>query len=312
MAEIVFQKIVSTRTGTGASTGKETETAFNNNFDLVKNCLDSLFNIAAQVIISDNITQIKADTSTTPYTLYYTVDPLDTDPGNITWNLVNDVAFADLRGLPTDNIALKNALDAKGSATDVVTLQNQMTNALNTLSTHTNQIATNTNDIGTNTSSITSIRTELEHVVHNPVGTKLYLRYNNGAIEYSTNGTQWTSILASGVAFNQLTGNASDNASIVSYVANQISTATASLATTAALQAHTGNTSNPHGVTKAQVGLGDVENYSMATMPIPDSVQTALNNLTVGTVPLTEISPADYRASSTIDPTALYLTNSTF
>ena len=32
------------------------------------------------------------------------------------------------------------------------------------------------------------------------------------------------------------------------------------------LTAHTGNTSNPHSVTKAQVGLGNVENKSSATI----------------------------------------------
>lgn len=36
-------------------------------------------------------------------------------------------------------------------------------------------------------------------------------------------------------------------------------------ATAASLAGHTGNTSNPHGVTKAQVGLGSVLNYGVAT-----------------------------------------------
>ena len=36
-------------------------------------------------------------------------------------------------------------------------------------------------------------------------------------------------------------------------------------ATAASLTSHTGNTSNPHAVTKAQVGLGSVENYGVAT-----------------------------------------------
>lgn len=36
-------------------------------------------------------------------------------------------------------------------------------------------------------------------------------------------------------------------------------------ATAASLAGHTGNTSNPHAVTKAQVGLGSVENYGVAS-----------------------------------------------
>lgn len=36
-------------------------------------------------------------------------------------------------------------------------------------------------------------------------------------------------------------------------------------ATTASLAGHTGNTSNPHGTTAAQVGLGNVQNYGIAS-----------------------------------------------
>ena len=43
------------------------------------------------------------------------------------------------------------------------------------------------------------------------------------------------------------------------------------------LTSHTGNTSNPHSVTKAQVGLGNVDNTSDASKPISTAVQTALN-----------------------------------
>lgn len=42
--------------------------------------------------------------------------------------------------------------------------------------------------------------------------------------------------------------------------------------------AHTGNTSNPHGVTKAQVGLGNVDNTSDANKPISTATQSALDN----------------------------------
>ncbi|MFW9595980.1 MAG: hypothetical protein ACMV1D_10875 [Macromonas sp.] len=43
------------------------------------------------------------------------------------------------------------------------------------------------------------------------------------------------------------------------------------------LTSHTGNSSNPHSVTKAQVGLGNVDNTSDASKPISTAVQTALN-----------------------------------
>lgn len=44
-----------------------------------------------------------------------------------------------------------------------------------------------------------------------------------------------------------------------------------------ALAAHTGNTQNPHQVTKAQVGLGNVDNTSDADKPVSTAQQQALN-----------------------------------
>ena len=44
------------------------------------------------------------------------------------------------------------------------------------------------------------------------------------------------------------------------------------------LNTHTGNTSNPHSVTKTQVGLGNVDNTSDVNKPISSATQTALNN----------------------------------
>ena len=48
-------------------------------------------------------------------------------------------------------------------------------------------------------------------------------------------------------------------------------------ATVSALNAHISNKSNPHGVTKAQVGLGNVDNTSDANKPISTAVQKALD-----------------------------------
>jgi len=44
-----------------------------------------------------------------------------------------------------------------------------------------------------------------------------------------------------------------------------------------ALSAHTGSTSNPHSVTKSQVGLGNADNTSDANKPVSTAQQTALN-----------------------------------
>lgn len=43
------------------------------------------------------------------------------------------------------------------------------------------------------------------------------------------------------------------------------------------LDSHEADTANPHSVTKAQVGLGNVENLAPADMPVSTATQTALN-----------------------------------
>lgn len=53
--------------------------------------------------------------------------------------------------------------------------------------------------------------------------------------------------------------------------------AASTYATQANLTAHTGNTENPHNVTAAQVGLGNVNNTSDADKPISTATQNALN-----------------------------------
>ena len=54
-------------------------------------------------------------------------------------------------------------------------------------------------------------------------------------------------------------------------------TATSTYATQTSLTSHTTNTENPHSVTKAQVGLGNVDNTSDANKPISTATQAALN-----------------------------------
>lgn len=69
-------------------------------------------------------------------------------------------------------------------------------------------------------------------------------------------------------SINQVASDLTDNLTDFS---NQLS------AITSDLDAHTSNISNPHGVTKTQVGLGNVDNTSDANKPISTATQTALD-----------------------------------
>lgn len=313
MPEIVFQKLKATRDGVAASTGKQTEVAFNENFDLVKSCLDDLFVIAAETVVSENITAIKVDSSVTPPKLYYTTSDLN---GTVTWLPLVLPTFADVQGNPNDNIALKTILDSKGSATDVSTLQTQMSTAQNNISTLQNTVAGHTTSIGTINGQITTINSTLNDRVRVPHGDTLYLRkvVATNTIEYSENGSTWVNMATLEPAFSGISGNASDNASLVSYVAAQITaalnTVASTYATSAQLTAHTTNHNNPHSVTKAQIGLGNVDNTADIDKPISNAVQEALDSIANDAVPTHNITPAGYRGLTPTDSDIYFTSNS--
>lgn len=67
---------------------------------------------------------------------------------------------------------------------------------------------------------------------------------------------------------------------------------------------HIGNKSNPHGVTKSQVGLGNVDNTSDASKPISTAVQNALNGKAPSSHTHTKSQITDF-PSALKNPTAL-------
>ena len=95
-------------------------------------------------------------------------------------------------------------------------------------------------------------------------GNTIYNRYKyNGTawvFEYALNNSSFTATQWSAINSGATTTNI-----------GQIATNTTNISN------HVGNTSNPHNVTKAQVGLGNVDNTSDANKPVSTATQTALN-----------------------------------
>lgn len=82
--------------------------------------------------------------------------------------------------------------------------------------------------------------------------------------------------------------------------------------THAQIDSHIANTSNPHSVTKSQVGLGNVDNTSDLDKPISNATQTALNSK-VGPFPLKAptgllANPPSYGFAGGDDDTGIYST----
>ncbi len=99
-------------------------------------------------------------------------------------------------------------------------------------------------------------------------------------LSYDGTGLNWTTSTSAGTVPDadattkglvQLTGDFGGTA------ASPTVPGLATKADAAALAAHTSNTSNPHNVTQAQVGLGNVDNTSDVSKPVSTATQNALN-----------------------------------
>lgn len=82
--------------------------------------------------------------------------------------------------------------------------------------------------------------------------------------------------------------------------------------TDTSLNTHTSNTSNPHSVTKAQVGLGNVDNTSDVNKPVSTATQTALNNKMNKTAPTgTGALSINRKSGTTVGTNSVAIGNST-
>lgn len=77
---------------------------------------------------------------------------------------------------------------------------------------------------------------------------------------------------------------------IAAFASKSVETTVAQKADTTALTAHTGNVANPHSVTKAQIGLGSVDNTSDIGKPVSTLQQTELDKLAKGVVVQNDVS----------------------
>lgn len=274
MDEIIFQKLKSTVDGVGATTGKQTETAFNENFELVKSLFTQILVSLSLTVVSQEIKQLRVDTATNPYTLYYSLDDLDVaDP---TWIKLLNFSFAQLTGSPMDNIALKTILDSKASQGSLDTLTLQVTGCIDSVTALTSLVNNINNtelpslkdkdrtleaSIKANKDSIDAINADLENVVLTQAGDSLWIRYNSGdnILEISINqGTSWTPVGTLNMTWTQISGDPSESESLSNFISEAITNAVANFITTETFSNHVSDTNNPHNVTAAQLGLGNV------------------------------------------------------
>ena len=153
----------------------------------------------------------------------------------------------------SSNITLKASdvgADASGTASTAVSTHNTATDTHNDIRTSINTLTTRLNTIA---DSDDTTLDQMSEVV-------AYIKSNKSLIDGITTSKVNTSDIVNNLTTNIATKvlSAAQGVTLKGLVDAK--------AAASDLTSHTGNTSNPHGVTKAQVGLGNVENKSSATI----------------------------------------------
>lgn len=303
---LIFQHIKSSPTGTDSTTGRQMERAFNDNFDLLARIIPNITAAISIGITSKEMKQIKVDTSTNPSTVYYTLD--DESVTNPTWIKLVDLNFSDIKGDPLDNITLKETLDSKAKQTDFDALENRMDTVESDIDNNTNDIQALQTLTTTHTQDIKKNTDLLNHAVINDGTGQILFKFDQTRNELSMsidNGVHWLLINDINTGFDHVVGEVTDNRKLVDYIDNIVSDYT--LLTT--FNSHAGDTNNPHGVTKSQVGLGKVQNLAPSEMPISVAQKAEFDSIKKTRKENKTVTLSDYKAL-TPDNAILYFITS--
>lgn len=144
MADIKFRKLISTETGVGATSGRETAKFFNENFDIVQKNLEAIWSIIELVVQSHNIEGIRIrpvyDKDDDTQFLYNVFEyNLDGDLEEGEWFPVQ-VLFENLVGDIEQNPQLKEALDKLTPLARFVPVEAQVQTNTSNISQHETRI----------------------------------------------------------------------------------------------------------------------------------------------------------------------------
>lgn len=251
-------------------------------------------------IISSQIKEIKEDNGV----VYYTTDgenwiPLQASWGKIVGNLSNQT---DLANALSDKIGTEqfNALagTVNTNTSNISILNVSLEEVSNLASTLNNQI----NSAGGILIRLDSAESSLSKKITSEQ--VLEIRTSNGtALEFTTDGETWFPVSSAGIVeWGQIEGNIEEQADLVLKF-NNITNSMKDLEDT--INLHTSDTNNPHGVTKSQVGLENVDNTSDENKPVSTPQKEYIDSV-VGLVSTTK---EDYEALETKNPNTLYLIN---
>ena len=241
--------------------------------------------------INTNITSIEGNIDTVESsisTLQQTVNGHTTDITDLKSKVQKNTT--NITSLQGNVSTLQGDLDTVEE--DVSTLQTSVSGLQSSVS-------TNTQNIATNTQSIESIQEAMASTQHfrgyyQTIAEITKLEGHTGDFAYCAedefkyvyNGEQWVKTdeavpdqtVEKTTILPLMDGTATIGTDNRYAAGNHVHPTDTTRASVEALEAHTTNTSNPHNVTKTQIGLGNVDNTSDLNKPISTATQTALNN----------------------------------
>jgi len=280
-------------------------------------------------IISNQIKEIKVENGNT----YYTLDGTDVPEEDRVWHTLQG-EWGKIGGTLSDQTDLQEALNAKANQSDFIVLQKNVADNYAELQ----ELQEDFDELSDTVSSMylqinnpsNGILARL-NIAENLLGKKissdqvLEIRTTDGlSLEFTTDGHTWKPVSTAGVVeWGDIIGDIGNQADLLlrfDEVNDGIDLVSR------ALQSHENDTSNPHQVTAAQVGLGNVDNTADTDKPLSTAqkqyVDTQVGGLktdleteiqaveaTVSDLKIKNMTQAQYEALAEKDTNTLYFIN---
>lgn len=222
-------------------------------------------------IISNQIKEIKVENGNT----FYTLDGPEVPEEDREWHTLQG-EWGKIGGNLADQTDLLNALNLKANQTDFVILQRavqdnytEFQGLVEDVSGIANDLAVIDNQINNNSTGILVRLSTAEALLAKKISSDqvIEIRTTDGlSLEFTTDGHTWKPVSTAGVVeWGDIIGDIENQADLLLRFSNlndAIDTANR------ALSDHEDNHTNPHQVTAAQVGLGNVDNTSDTNKPL--------------------------------------------
>lgn len=301
-----FLYIVAGDGKTGTS-GDALQNSWTYNFDTIKNLITILDNDVQKRILSNEIQQIKVENGVASFT---------TDNGK-TWQSLGP-SFANITGNPDDCPALVAKFKNYATTVDMDNVKDRLSAAEadivmldNSVTLMDSDIADIKNTLNNASTGVLVRLSKVEVDLQKKITSQSVIEIKEveeGALQYTTNGTDWYPVAAAlGIDWGVIGGNIENQADLMNEF-DKINDLVATVTTD--LENHTQNFNNPHGVTAEQIGLGNVDNTSDTDKPVSTAQQAAIDaaiNEAVNAVKVRAINTQTYEDLEVKDTNTIYL-----